>query len=154
MHGSRSEPQSDKVNSLQKQLIEKEEKIAETINSLREESARGTLILVEGKKDVETLRNLGIEGPLLTVKTGGKSFLDVVSDLEKGEVSEVALLLDFDRRGRQGTDRLKHSLESVGIKANLDFWRALAGSVGKDLQCVEGLTGYMANLRTKIGATS
>ena len=139
---------------MQKWLIQKEEKIAETIDSLREESARGTLILVEGKKDVETLRNLGVEGPVLTVKTGGKSFLDVISELEKAEVSEVALLLDFDRRGRQGTSRLKHSLESVGIKVNLAFWRALAGSVAKDLQCVEGLTGYLENLRAKIGATA
>ena len=139
---------------MQKRLIEKEEKIAETLDSLREESARGTLIFVEGKKDVEALRNLGIEGPMLTVKTGGKSFLDVIFELEKAEVSEVALLLDFDRRGRQGTNRLKHSLESVGIKTNLEFWRALAGSVGKDLQCVEGLTGYLENLRAKIGATA
>jgi len=138
---------------LQKRLIEKEEKIAETIASLREESARGTLILVEGKKDVEALRNLGVEGPVLMVKTGGKSFLDVISELEKTEVSEVVLLLDFDRRGRQGTNRLRHSLESSGIKVNLEFWRALAGSVGKDLQCVEGLTGYLENLRAKIGAT-
>src|SRR4030042_5244534 len=106
MCGSRPEPQSDKVSSLQKRLMEKEEKIAETIASLREESARGTLILVEGKKDVEALQNLGIEGPVLTVKTGGKSFLDVISELEKEEVSEVALLLDFARRGRQGTNRL------------------------------------------------
>ena len=133
--------------------MEKEEKIAETLESLREESARGTLILVEGKKDVEALRNLGVEGPVLTVKTGGKSFLDVISELEKAEVSEVALLLDFDRRGRQGTSRLKNSLESVGIKVNLEFWKALAGFVCKDLQCIEGLTGYMANLRAKIGAT-
>ena len=138
---------------MQKRLIEKEEKIAETLDSLREESARGTLILVEGKKDVEALRNLGVEGPVLMVKTGGKSFLDVISELEKTEVSEVVLLLDFDRRGRQGTNRLRHSLESSGIKVNLEFWRALAGSVGKDLQCVEGLTGYLENLRAKIGAT-
>jgi 5S rRNA maturation endonuclease (ribonuclease M5) len=135
---------------LQKRFAEKEEKIAKTLESLREESARGTLVLVEGKKDVEALRNLGIEGPILTVKTGGKSFLDVISELEKAEVSEVALLLDFDRRGRQGTSRLKHSLESVGIKTNLEFWISLAGSVGKDLQCVEGLTGYLENLRAKI----
>ena len=138
---------------MQKRLIEKEEKIAETLDSLREESAQGTLILVEGKKDVEALRNLGIEGPVLTVKTGGKSFLDVISELEKAGVSEVVLLLDFDRRGRQGTNRLRHSLESVGIRVNLEFWRALAGSVGKDLQCVEGLKSYLENLRDKIGAT-
>ena len=153
MYGSRPKHKSDKVNSLQKRLIEKEEKIVETVGSLREVSSRGTLILVEGKKDVEALRDLGVEGLILTVKTGGKSFLEVVSELEEKKVHEVVLLLDFDRRGRQGTSRLRHSLESVGIRVNLEFWRALAGFVGKDLQCVEGLTGYMANLRAKIGVT-
>ena len=133
-----------------KRLKEKEEKIQHVIDELREESSGGTVILVEGKKDVETLQALGVEGNIFTIKTGGKSFLDVVSELEKARVSEVVLLLDFDRRGKQGTNHLRQSLEHAGVKVKLRFWLALLKLAGKDIQCVEGLEAYLENLQTKI----
>jgi 5S rRNA maturation endonuclease (ribonuclease M5) len=135
---------------LLKRLREKEEKIAEVLSALAEESAKGTRILVEGKKDIEALRALGIEGPLLSVKTGGKSFLDVVSELEKSKTSRVILFLDFDRRGKEGTRRLKQNLEMAKIKTDIEFWRALSRLAGRDVQCVEGLTAYLEKLRTKV----
>lgn len=149
MHGSCPEPESHKVNTLLRRLKEKEEGLIEILNALTEESTKGTPILVEGKKDVETLRVLGVEGPILTIKTGGKSFLDTVSELEEKEIVRVILLLDFDRRGKQGTNRLRQYLEHAGITVDLGFWRALLSSVGKDVQCVEGLNTYLENLKTK-----
>lgn len=134
-----------------KRLLEKEEKLTETLSMLAEESAKGTPILVEGKKDVEALNALGIEGPVVTVKTGGKSFLDVVLGLDRSKTSKVILLLDFDRRGKQGTNRLRQIIEHAGIEVSLEFWRALLGSVGKDVQCVEGLESYVKNLKARIG---
>ena len=119
-----------------------------------EESAKGTPILVEGKKDVEALRALGVEGAVLTVKTGGKSFLDVVSEIEQMGASEVILFLDFDRRGKEGTKRLKQNLERAKIKPNVKFWRELSALVGKEIQCVESLTAYLGTLRMKIGAST
>lgn len=137
-----------------RRLQEKEEKLTEALNTLAEESAKGTTILVEGRKDVETLRNLGVQGPILTVKTGGKSFLDVISELEEQRLAKVVLLLDFDRRGKQGTNRLRRNLERTGIKVDLVVWLALLGSVGKDVQCVEGLTAYLKRLKARIGVIS
>jgi 5S rRNA maturation endonuclease (ribonuclease M5) len=137
---------------LLRRLKEKEEKISEILSALAQESAKGTVILVEGKKDVETLRALGVEGPIVTVKTGGKSFLDVISELEI-KTSKVILFLDFDRRGKQGTNRLKRDLERAGIKVDLEFWLGLLKSIGKDVQCVEGLNAYLRNLRIKTQAS-
>ena len=133
-----------------KRLREKEERIAEVLTALAEESVKGTPILVEGKKDVETLRTLGIEGPVISVKTGGKSFLDVVSELEKSKTRRVILFLDFDRRGKEGTRRLKQNLEKAKIKTDIEFWRALSRLAGRDVQCVEGLMAYLEKLRTKV----
>ena len=135
-------------------LKEKEEKILHVLEALAEVSAKGTPVVVEGKKDVDALRALGVEGELVTVKTGGKSFLDVVCEIEKLRVPEVILFLDFDRRGQEGTRRLKQGLERAKIKPNLKFWRKLSLLVGKEIQCIESLTAYMATLRIKIGAES
>ena len=133
-------------------LKEKEEKILRILNAIAEESAKGKPIVVEGKKDVDALRASGVAGAVLTVKTGGKSFLDAVSEIEKMGASEVILFLDFDRRGKEGTKRLKQSLERTKIKPNVKFWRALSALVGKEIQCVESLTAYLNTLRTKVSA--
>ncbi len=109
------------------------------------------IILVEGKKDENALRVLGIEGRIITIKTGGKSFSDVLLMLEKAGVPEVILLLDFDRRGFQGTEKLRQGLERTKIKPNLEYWHALSFLVGRDVQCIESLPGYLESLKNKIG---
>jgi 5S rRNA maturation endonuclease (ribonuclease M5) len=137
---------------LSTRLKEKEEKILQILTALAEESAKGTLIIVEGKKDVDALRTLGLTGAVLTVKTGGKSFLDAVSEIEQMGASEVILFLDFDRRGKEGTKRLKQNLERAKIKPNVTFWRELSALAGKEIQCVESLTVYLDTLRAKVTA--
>ena len=132
-------------------LKEKEEKVLKTLTILLEESSKGIPIVVEGKKDVKALRAFGLTGTLITVKTGGKSFLDAVCEIEKVGVPEVILFLDFDRRGKEGTKRLKQSLERVKIKPNTKLWRTLAATVGKEIQCIESLTAYLRTLHEKIG---
>ncbi len=132
----------------------KEEKIAAILEDLKEEAEKGTPILVEGKKDIAALRALGVEGKMMTVKTGGKSFLDTVSNIEQLSDKSAILLLDFDRRGKEGTKRLKRDLEYVGVKPNIRFWILLSSLVGKEVQCVESMVKYLDTLRRKIGDES
>jgi 5S rRNA maturation endonuclease (ribonuclease M5) len=139
---------------LSKRLKEKEEKILKILDALAAESAKGTPIVVEGKKDVEALRALGIKGAVVTAKTGGKSLLEVVSEVERIDAREAILLLDFDRRGKEGTKQLQQNLEHAEIAPNLKFWRELKALLGHEIQCVESLTAYMATLKVKIGIES
>jgi 5S rRNA maturation endonuclease (ribonuclease M5) len=131
-------------------LKDKEEKILQILEYLAEESAHGTPIIVEGKKDIETLRILNMEGTIIAAKTGGKTLLDTVSEIEKTRKKEVILLLDFDRRGKELTKRLKQHLEKTEIKANITFWLSLLGIVGKEVKDIEGLASYMETLKSKI----
>lgn len=132
-------------------LEEKEEKILQVLERLTVESAKGTLIIVEGKNDIAALRALAVEGRIMSAKTGGRSRLDVVSEVEKSRVREVILLLDFDRRGKEWTKRLKQDLEKAKIKPKLTFWTRLSGLVGKEVKDIEGLESYMETLKRKIG---
>lgn len=131
-------------------LREKEEKILRVLERLAEESEKGTPIIVEGKRDIETLRTLAVEGKIITAKTGGKSLLDVISEVEKTGAQEVILLFDFDRRGREWTKRIKQQLERTRIKPNTKFWRELLTLVGREVKDVEGLTAYMETLKRKL----
>lgn len=131
-------------------LKEKEEKILQVLDALKEESAKGTPIVVEGKKDVEALRKLGIEGKIVSAKTGGKSFLDLVSEIEKANAEKTILLLDFDRRGKELTKKLKQHMDKTGIKLDINFWLELLALLSTEVKDVEGLASYMETLKSKI----
>ena len=135
---------------MQDRLKEKEERLLQVLASLAEQTGKGIPIVVEGKNDVETLKMLGIEGVTISAKTGGKSLLDVVSEVEKLGVQEAILLFDFDRRGREWTKRVKLHLEKVGITPNLTFWSELLILVGRDVKDIEGLASYVETLKSKI----
>jgi len=139
---------------LSTRLKEKEEELVQVIERLTEESAKGTPIIVEGKKDIETLRAFAVKGKIISAKTGGRSLLDVISQVEKSGAREVILLLDFDRRGKELTKRLKQNLEKAKIKPNLTFWIKLSGVVGREVKDVEGLDTYMETLKRKIGGST
>jgi 5S rRNA maturation endonuclease (ribonuclease M5) len=135
------------MSTKQKERLEKIEKI---IAKLVEESGKGIPVVVEGKKDADNLSRLGVEGKIVTVKTGGKSFLDIVFDIEQSGACRVILLLDFDRRGKEGTKRLILELERLRIVADARFWRELAGLVNRDIQCIESLPSYLETLKNKL----
>jgi 5S rRNA maturation endonuclease (ribonuclease M5) len=125
------------------------EKIRQIILKLSEESAKGKPVVVEGKKDAQALKELGVNGTVLMVKTGGKSFLQATAEIESRGAKEVILLLDFDRRGKEGMERLQRDLERAKIKVNVNFWRMLKALAGHDVQCVESLPAYLVTIQYK-----
>jgi len=130
-------------------LKEKLEKIELILAQLTEESAKGNPIVVEGRKDTDALKKLGVIGPILTAKTGGKSFAEVSQEIECFGVKEVILLLDFDRRGVEGTQRLHQDLERMRIKSDLTFWFKLHRLVGREINCIESLPSYLETTKEK-----
>ncbi len=132
-------------------LQRKAEKLAQLLERLAAEAAKSTLIVVEGQNDIEALKELAIQGNIISVKTAGKSFLDILTEIEEQNISKVILLLDFDRRGREWAKRLKQRLEEKRIKVDINFWNKLRGLVGRDIKDVEGLPTFLRTLKKRIG---
>ena len=128
------------------------EKILKLLERLTKELAKGTPIVVEGRNDVNALHELGLEGDIISAKSSGKSFLDVLGEVEGRGKREVILLMDFDRHGKEWTNRLARRLEEMRITPNLLFWKRLLGLVGRDVKDIEGLATYLETLRKKVGA--
>jgi 5S rRNA maturation endonuclease (ribonuclease M5) len=132
-------------------LQRKAEKLAQLLERLVAEAAQSTLIVVEGRNDIEALKELAIKGNIISVKTAGKSFLDILTEIEEQNISKVILLLDFDRRGREWAKRLKQRLEEKRINVDINFWNKLRALVGRDIKDVEGLPTYLKTLKKRIG---
>jgi 5S rRNA maturation endonuclease (ribonuclease M5) len=128
------------------------EKILKLLERLTKESTKGTPIIVEGRNDVNALHELGLQGDIISAKSSGKSFLDVLGEVEGRGKREVILLMDFDRHGKEWTNRLARRLEEMRITPNLLFWKRLLGLVGRDVKDIEGLATYLETLRKKVGA--
>lgn len=128
------------------------EKILQLLDRLATESAKGTPIVVEGQNDISTLHKLGVKGDIIPAKSSGKSFLDILSEVEEKEKHEVILLMDFDRRGKEWTSRLAQHLEKMRINPNLHFWKQFLSLAGHDVKDIEGLATYLETLRKKLGA--
>jgi 5S rRNA maturation endonuclease (ribonuclease M5) len=95
-------------------------------------------IVVEGKRDVEALRRLGVEGRIVALHRG-KSLYEVARELDREEA--VVLLLDWDTRGERLLEGLTRHLETdweshSGLRRRL---RELAGDSVVEVEHLQSL---------------
>ncbi|AXI25455.1 hypothetical protein CFE53_04635 [Methanofervidicoccus sp. A16] len=116
------------------------QKLIEVIEELKYENSLGIPIIVEGKRDVQSLRKLGIEGIIIPIsKVPIFQVADVL--IEEG-IREVILLTDFDRAGRQYAKEIIVEFESKRIKVNRSFRRDIM-KYTMGLKDIESLYNYI-----------
>jgi 5S rRNA maturation endonuclease (ribonuclease M5) len=135
---------------LSTRLQERVQKIQELLERLVADSAKGSVIVVEGQKDKIALQELGVKGKIITAKTSRKSFLDATAEIEKHAHSQIILLLDFDRRGKELTKHLTKHMETLRIKTNTTYTKDLQALLGHDVKDIEGLPTYLKTLNKKL----
>lgn len=106
-------------------------------------------VVVEGMRDRDALRALGVEGRIIRIHRG-RSLPDLASALSR-TFREVILLSDWDRKGKELFSRLSALLSSEGLKVDESVWRAMHGLVAKEVQAVEDLPSLMQQLRDELG---
>jgi 5S rRNA maturation endonuclease (ribonuclease M5) len=112
-----------------------EERFQKGLTTLLEISAEGIPIVVEGLKDVATLRYLGLSGPILTL--AGHSIVTLADKLT--EFSRILILFDFDSRGKQLARQLTEQLRGKGIFIMQDMRRNLQHAFSWRSRVIEGL---------------
>ena len=123
-------------------MVHEEAKIEyfhELVEELKEANA-GTPIVVEGERDVESMRTLGISGEIIVLNQGVSLF--VFCELLAEKYSDVILLTDWDRKGNELHDKLVKNLEANVVGYNDKFWHKFKGFTGKNISCVEELHSF------------
>lgn len=119
------------------------EELTNIIDKLSAESLNGVPIIVEGRRDEEGLRRVGIRGEILQVKSikGLRRFF------EQRDVERVILLLDLDSEGEKLMKILVQSLEGVVGEIDLSYRRKLMEFKRFGLIEMESLDKLLERLR-------
>jgi len=120
------------------------ERLRSFIGMLNEESEKGSVIVVEGKRDAEALLKVGFTGSPVVFHRF-KGIFDFI-DSHDNTGKKIILLLDMDRTGKYLTSRLASQLQSRSHKVSLSYKRALAKITNGRVRHVEDLINYAPRL--------
>lgn len=123
---------------------ERLEQLEKLIDELIQENSE-TPVIVEGKKDENTLRRLGLKGPIIRLNKGISVF-SMCEDISRVH-KKVILLTDWDRRGGHLAKLLREALEANGVRHDDDIRAKIAILTKKDIKDVESLARHLSRLK-------
>lgn len=125
------------------------ERIEELLSELSEYSGRGAIIIVEGRRDILSLKRLGIEGSFeLATRHSLFNFSEKIAELGR----EVIILTDWDRRGDLLAVKLSEYFKNFGLRPELQIRNKLKLISQKEIKDIESLYNYVLKLRLKTGS--
>lgn len=122
--------------------IKEYEELVEIVNRIIKDSEEGSLIIVEGKKDLKALRSLGVKGAITTYR----SREDLMEKIQTFKPVHIILLLDLDYEGGEKTISLKKFLEGSGEKIDLTYWNMLRKFKRFGLTNIESLPKILSKM--------
>ena len=96
-----------------------------------------TVILVEGNRDMQSLRNLGVVSEIFVINNG-KSVTEN-SELLSRKYTKVIVLTDWDRTGGRLARNFAEQLAVLGVEFSVEERRKLARLLKKEIKDVESL---------------
>ncbi|MEM3571973.1 MAG: toprim domain-containing protein [Candidatus Bathyarchaeia archaeon] len=123
------------------------EKISKLIERMALQCERGIPLIVEGRKDEFTLKQLGVKGKIFMIKSHGESLLTFLEKLNG--FKEVIILTDFDKEGNELASLIIDELSRRGIKVNDELRNKLKKLVNSEVSSIEDLKCFFERLKSK-----
>ena len=119
------------------------EDLVEVIDDLAEANLE-TPVIVEGERDVRSLRALGLQGEILSLNAGVSLFH--LAESYSRRFRKAIILTDWDRRGGQLCRLLMDAFEANQVRADTDLRARLTLLCRKDIKDVESLAAHVERL--------
>ncbi|MFO8109575.1 MAG: toprim domain-containing protein [Thermoplasmata archaeon] len=130
-------------------IRERLEGVVEILGIIREKNEDYNIpIIVEGKNDVEALRQLNFSGKVIRIKKR-RSVFHIIESL-RGDYDEVIVMTDWDKTGGRLAYRIKKACEANEIKCYMDYRREIIKYVKKDIKDVEGLPKFIRRMKAEV----
>ncbi len=127
--------------------IERLESIEEIILELQALADTGAIIVVEGRRDVASLRSLGINGEIRLASQ--QPLLEFTEQLSKSG-KKIVVLTDWDKRGGMMARKIIDDLLFYGIVPNTDIRSRIGILVRKSIKDIESLNSYVNRMRDEL----
>lgn len=116
------------------------EKLRHFVGQLNEESEKGSVVVVEGRRDAKALSSIGFRGNPAVFHNfkGVADFVDSHDHIGR----KIILLLDMDRTGKYLTSRLLSQLQMRKGNVTLSYKHALARITNGKVRHVEDLSTF------------
>lgn len=121
---------------------ERYERLLEVLEELDEASLHAPLI-VEGKRDREALRSLGVKGDIISLNRG--QGMHEFAESVAGSHERVVLLMDWDSTGEKLQERLTREFKGMW-EEHESFRRLLRVLCQKEVRDIEGLPALIRRL--------
>lgn len=122
--------------------------LEELIASLIDASYQGAAVIVEGRRDEQALRALGLPGPVIMASR--RPALDLAEDAARS-YPQIILLTDWDGKGDEMCLTIERHLRSVGSRPDREIRSRLKKLVKKEIKDVESLSRYAERMRVQYG---
>ena len=123
--------------------------LEELIASLLDASYQGAAIIVEGRRDLQALRALGLPGPVIMASR--QSALDLAEEAARN-YPQIILLTDWDSKGDEMCKTIEYHLRSMGSRPDKEIRSRLKKLVKKEIKDVESLSQYAQRMREQYGS--
>jgi 5S rRNA maturation endonuclease (ribonuclease M5) len=120
---------------------ERFERLMEVLDDLAIENLE-TPILVEGRRDVESLRVVGCAGVIEPLHAG-VTLHDRAEALAAGGLREIILLTDWDKKGDELFDKMRTLLQANGVRIKGDYRDKVRLWMRPPVKDIESLAGYV-----------
>ena len=124
------------------------EALEELIATLLDASCQGAAVIVEGRRDLQALRALGLPGPVIMASR--RPALDLAEDAARS-YPRIILLTDWDGKGDEMCRTLERHLRSAGSRPDREIRSRLKKLVKKEIKDVESLSQYTERMREQYG---
>ncbi len=125
----------------------KMERATRIFEDLQEQSDAGVPIIVEGRRDEEALRKLGVKGTIHCLKATGEPRFSFIERLDG--TKRAIVLTDFDREGGELGTWLYQELSHRGIRADNQAWHKIRGLARTEVRSVEELPSFVRALEIR-----
>ena len=125
----------------------------EKTDSIEDKNEKSFLIIVEGRQDVVSLRNLGIKSEIEILPCANKpiaAFCEKIAETGKG----VIILTDWDRKGGILASALKTQFQNLDVSCDDSCREKLLYYTKKEIKDVESLYTHFLKLKQKINPAS
>ncbi len=117
------------------------------ILDLKKELITGSVILVEGKRDLESLTQLGLQQTIIKYSEMGER--RCLEYIERNRVQKIIVLTDFDEEGENILVRLEDKLENTGVKIDKQYRKKFFEAIKFYSNTIEGATVLSEDIKRR-----